>query len=383
MTSATINTTAALSDFLRSTQHPMRVLANASWQHAGRPVTHNAQPLDVRGITGIVEYVPGDLTMTVRAGTSHHEIDAATVREGQWMGLDPAGAAAGTIGATVATASFGPLAHAHGTVRDVVLGVEVVTGDGTIVRSGGKVVKNVAGFDLVRLQTGAWGTLGVLTEISVRLRARPEVDETVAIALEPRKPLMAHLLALRSLALGALALELISPSLAKQLGLPEQTHLLFRLGGNSARVAAQRSSLATLGTPVSCSQEVWSTLAAIDGTANAVARVSHLPSQLADTWAHVHSELADAGLPSLTRATISRGLLRIVIPETSGNGVAPFGITRTIAPPGGHVVWEVLPPTLWASVPSMVADSLSYGLQLAFDPGQRCNPGILGASFVP
>src|SRR5919199_245968 len=85
-------------------------------------------------------------------------------------------------GARWRTASYGPLATAFGTPRDAVLGAEFVTGTGAVVRGGGRVVKNVAGFDLVRLVIGAWGTLGVLTEITVRLRARPEIDETVAVA---------------------------------------------------------------------------------------------------------------------------------------------------------------------------------------------------------
>ena len=102
---------------------------------------------------------------------------SVTSAEGQWLALDPFGARTGTLGATIATGSSGPLAHAFGTPRDNVLGLEVVTGTGDIVRAGGRVVKNVAGFDLTRLFTGAWGTLAVITEATVRLRARPERDE--------------------------------------------------------------------------------------------------------------------------------------------------------------------------------------------------------------
>ena len=101
----------------------------------------------------------GDLTLTARAGTTLANIARATAAEGQWLALDPHGSASGTLGATIATASAGPLAHAFGTPRDNVLGIEAVTGTGEIVRAGGRVVKNVAGFDLTRLFTGAWGTL--------------------------------------------------------------------------------------------------------------------------------------------------------------------------------------------------------------------------------
>ena len=109
-----------------------------------------------------------------------------TRAEGQWLALDPFGSAHGTLGATIATGSAGPLAHAFGTPRDNVLGIEAVTGTGEIVRAGGRVVKNVAGFDLTRLFTGAWGTLAVITEATVRLRALPERDQTIALALSLR-----------------------------------------------------------------------------------------------------------------------------------------------------------------------------------------------------
>lgn len=388
-----------LAELLRAGNDAVRIAANESWTAAGRPV-NAPQHLSVRGIRGIVEYVPGDLTITVRAGTSHSDIDAATFAEGQWLGLDPAGADFGTIGATVATASVGPLVHGIGAVRDIVLGLEVVAGNGIITRSGGKVVKNVAGFDLVRLQVGAWGTLGVITEMSLRLRARPETDVTVALELDARTPLLAHLVRLRNLTLAPLALELVGAPLANALGISDHQIFLVRLGGNSARVNGQRALLATLGILVECDTAVWEQLPRIEtqldvhapksgntGVA-AVARVSHLPSQLPNTWSHVLSEVASASLPlAFIRATISRGSLRVVIPAPPTMQPAEYhsalaSITRTIAPPGGHVVWEQLPPAVWNTVPSLVSDELSRGLQRTFDPDNRCNSGILGASFV-
>src|SRR5206468_6797235 len=124
---------------------------------------------------------PGDLTLTARAGTTLAEIRSATAEHNQWLALDPSGRDESTLGAIAATASAGPLATAFGTPRDLILGLEFVSGDGHIARGGGKVVKNVAGFDLTRLFIGSWGTLGVITEVSVRLHAKPEVDRTIAI----------------------------------------------------------------------------------------------------------------------------------------------------------------------------------------------------------
>ena len=115
-----------------------------------------------RELRGIVDYVPGDLTLTARAGTPLARDRAASPRRSgsssRWTRTAGAfGADGGTLGATVATASAGPLAHAFGTPRDNVLGLEFVTGDGDVVRAGGRVVKNVAGFDLVRLRHGRVG----------------------------------------------------------------------------------------------------------------------------------------------------------------------------------------------------------------------------------
>ena len=158
---------------------PLRIVGRGTWLDAGRPV-RATETLSTRELSGITEYVPGDLTLTARAGTTLGEIREATAAHGQWLALDPSGSDDGTIGATIATASAGPLVTFFGAPRDLVLGVEFVTGAGVVARGGGRVVKNVAGFDLTRLLTGSWGTLGVITEVTVRLHARPEADESVA-----------------------------------------------------------------------------------------------------------------------------------------------------------------------------------------------------------
>src|SRR5436190_19613663 len=160
----------------------LRIVGSGTWLDANRPVRADAR-LSTTALAGVSEYVAGDLTITVGAATTLAEIARVTARAGQWLTLDPHGEDQGTIGATIATASVGPLAHHFGLARDVVLGLEFVTGAGDVVRGGGRVVKNVAGFDLARLLTGSWGTLGVITEVTLRLRALPEVDRTVAIAV--------------------------------------------------------------------------------------------------------------------------------------------------------------------------------------------------------
>src|SRR5689334_19753034 len=120
---------------------PVRIISRGTWLQAGRPVRH-AESIVLDGLSGIVDYTPGDLTLTARAGTTLAEIDEVTRAHGQWLTLDPFGSESATLGATIATGSYGPLAHHFGAPRDVVLGAEFVTGTGALVRGGGRVVKN-------------------------------------------------------------------------------------------------------------------------------------------------------------------------------------------------------------------------------------------------
>jgi glycolate oxidase FAD binding subunit len=118
---------------------PLRIVGGGRWLDGGRPVRAEAT-LAIATLAGITEYVPGDLTLTAGAGTTLAEIARATGEHGQWLTLDPFGDDEGTLGATVASASYGPLATAFGTPRDIVLGVEFVTGTGAVVRGGWRVV---------------------------------------------------------------------------------------------------------------------------------------------------------------------------------------------------------------------------------------------------
>ncbi|MEO7042194.1 MAG: FAD-binding oxidoreductase [Gemmatimonadaceae bacterium] len=158
---------------------PLRIVGRGTWLDAGSPVAAETT-LSLIEDAGIQAYAPGDLTVTVRAGTTLREVTEALARSDQWVALDPEGDTDGTIGATVATCSYGPAAALFGTPRDQVLGMTVVLGNGDIIRPGGKVVKNVAGFDLTRLMIGAWGTLGVITEITLRVRSRTMLRDSIA-----------------------------------------------------------------------------------------------------------------------------------------------------------------------------------------------------------
>jgi glycolate oxidase FAD binding subunit len=166
---------------------------------------------------GAIDHAPDDLLATVSAGVTLDELNARLARGGQWWPLDPPGA--GTVGATIATGSAGPLAASYGTPRDLVLGLTLVRADGRIVRAGGRVVKNVAGYDMVRLYTGSWGTLGIIAEAHLRLCPLPAADETRVMTAGHPGQLAALAAELsRGARLAPAAAEIVSPAGADALG---------------------------------------------------------------------------------------------------------------------------------------------------------------------
>ena len=353
----------------------LRIAGAGTWLNAGRPV-QAATTLSLRALAGIVEYVPGDLTITAWAGTSLEELDQAVAEHGQWIALDPFGSRTGTLGATVATASSGPLATSFGTPRDVVLGVQCVTGDGDIVHGGARVVKHVAGFDIVRLMTGAWGTLGVITMLTLRLRARAPVDTTFAVALGAQ-PLRDWFVAYRAASVAPLAAELIDARTAAALGIGDECVVLVRVSGNDEAVTAQESALRALGSVREVAGGVWSRLAELDAAAPAAAlRVSHRVAHVADVWdqaLHLAHDVAGA----LVHATLERGVARVVLREIADSELAAR--LQAPTPVACARVFEVLSPQLWPRfAPSVVSDPVSMRIRAAFDPDRRLNAGILG-----
>lgn len=150
----------------------------------GTPSRELERPLVLvssRRMTQILEYEPADLTLTVQAGATLQAIGEWVGGHGQWLPMDPPPNDRGTVGAMLATGSRGPLSHAFGGPRDLTLGMGLATGDGRLLNLGGRVVKNVAGFDLVRVTVGSWGTLGLITSATLRLFPRPEVDAVLTL----------------------------------------------------------------------------------------------------------------------------------------------------------------------------------------------------------
>jgi glycolate oxidase FAD binding subunit len=140
--------------------------------------------LSTTRMDAVVEHVPGDQVVRVQSGIRFGDLQERLAGSDQMLGVDPPEAGQGaTVGGIVATNSSGPKRYRYGTIRDLIIGITVVLADGTVAKAGGKVVKNVAGYDLSKLFTGSLGTLGVIAECNFRLHPRPETARTVAVEL--------------------------------------------------------------------------------------------------------------------------------------------------------------------------------------------------------
>ncbi len=161
---------------------PLRISGSGSKAFLGNPV--QGQAIDVTGHRGIVEYDPRELVLTARSGTPLREIEAALAESSQMLAFEPPhfgpiGTLGATLGGTIACGLSGPRRPYSGSARDFVLGCQMLNGRGEILRFGGQVMKNVAGYDVSRLMAGAHGTLGILLEISLKVLPRPAASITV------------------------------------------------------------------------------------------------------------------------------------------------------------------------------------------------------------
>ena len=183
--------TLALVDQLRAAsanRTPLRIVGGDTKRFYGRPV--NGTVLSVAGHSGIVSYDPAELVITARAGTLLAEIAEALAAKGQHLPFEPpAFGSAATIGGTVAAGLAGPSRHAAGPVRDYILGTRVLSGDGRVLRFGGEVMKNVAGYDVARLMAGSLGILGVLLDVSIKVLPRAPASRTLELAMDQAEAL--------------------------------------------------------------------------------------------------------------------------------------------------------------------------------------------------
>jgi glycolate oxidase FAD binding subunit len=194
----------------------------------------------------LVEHAVGDLTVTAEAGMKFADLQLLLAAAGQFLPINPAYPQQATLGGIVATADAGSLRHRYRGVRDLLLGMTFVRSDGKIAVAGGRVVKNVAGYDLMKLFTGAYGTLGVISQVTFRVYPLPESSGTVVLTGEVNALSQTAQILLSS-ALTPSAIDLLSPQLVAKLGLGKGTGLIVRFQSIAPSVKQQSARLLEVG----------------------------------------------------------------------------------------------------------------------------------------
>ena len=213
----------------------VRIEGAGTWLQSDAPAD---LALTTRRLDRVPAIEPPDLTATAEAGIGLDQLRQQLADRGAWFAVDPPGLAGRTLGSIVATATAGPLRQGFGQIKDHLLGVTFVTGDGRMVQSGGRVMKNVAGYDLTRLQAGGFGAFGVIVLVHLRLRTLPRADVTYLLE-GSREELTQIGEDIAAAGLAPAALELVSPALARR----ERWVLGVRLAGSPALVAADETGL--------------------------------------------------------------------------------------------------------------------------------------------
>ena len=237
--------------------------------------------LETTALDRVIEYEPADLTVTVEAGLRFDRLQTLLGQHGQFLALDPPCAPEATLGGLIATNASGPLRFAYGSARDLVIGTRVANADGRLTRAGGRVVKNVAGYDLNKLYIGSLGTVGVVMELSFKVAPIPSTTGLVAARFPEADAARAFVAAVVRSPLNPLAIELLAPAAAAAADLGEGLTAVLRVGGYEETVARQVRDLAALGeraggalveTAEDAWQAVWGLPLASRGEADAGSR---------------------------------------------------------------------------------------------------------------
>jgi glycolate oxidase subunit GlcD len=203
--------------------------------------------LDTRRLNRVIEHEPADLVATAQSGVRLVTLNETLGENGQWLPLDPPDDGDATLGGVVATGIGGAQQFGYGKPRGSVIGMKVVLADGQLIKAGGRVVKNVAGYDLCKLFTGSFGSLGVITELTFKLRPRP-AEEITIVAVGKTDPLYSAARSILDSHLFPVAVELVSPALAAEFQsiAGRDSLLLVRFAGNSGAVKFQQEQALAL-----------------------------------------------------------------------------------------------------------------------------------------
>jgi len=350
----------------RAKRTAFEIVSAGSKRGYGRPLSCE-NLLDVGSLRGIVAYQPEELIITVLSGTPVDELDMALAEKGQRLGFDPpdlgplfgAKPAIGTIAGAVSTNASGPARVRYGAVRDQLLGFRAVNGLGEAFKAGGKVVKNVTGFDIPKLVCGAFGTLCVLTELTLRVFPKPSRDQTFVIRdMEPREgfALLRKVWAnpLDATGLGYYANSIVLRVEGEEEPLAEKVRILKRLCGRHILEGADSETFRTIGDAgafLSSDEDVW--------------RLSIPPSQAAGVLDRIRA--------SLWVADCAGAVLWLA----SNNHVLVRDVAKAV---GGHATLVKADAARRASLGVFAAEDevraqLTRSVKAAFDPLRLFNPG--------
>lgn len=328
--------------------------------------------LDTAELSGTLAYNPADMTVSVRAGTTLRALQSELAEHGQWIANDSARIPAGaTIGGLLATADAGPRQHRFGPLRDLVLGVTVVLADGQIARSGGHVIKNVAGYDLAKLFSGSYGTLGLVAEVVLRTHPVSRRSRTLVVEGDART---AHRAAV------ALSERPVEPTAVCW----SAGRLLVRFEGTDVGIDEQLGHAdLTGGEVVSGPDEdaLWAAEAELvrGASGETVVRVGALPSRFPDLIELVDKLVAEHGVSAGWSASFGVGVHTIALSGGDAaaharvlaglaTGFDEAAITRRRRADGVERLVDA-----WGPEPPAIA--LMRSVKTAFDPDGRLGPG--------
>jgi glycolate oxidase FAD binding subunit len=241
----------------------------------GNPGTPADMILSTTRLNRVVEHVWADMTVTVEAGCSVHMLQTQLAQHRQRLAIDPLWPEQATIGGILATNDSGALRLRFGALRDLIIGITIALPDGTLAMSGGKVVKNVAGYDLPKLMTGALGTLGVITKAVFRLHPMPHFARTLTAAIPTAEQAQALMLAIQNSQMAHSALQLRADG--------RSAFVDILLEGTEAGIAAQQTAVGTIAPMNECMPDVWSAREQLwPANDAAIVKFSVLPSQIAN-----------------------------------------------------------------------------------------------------
>lgn len=249
-----------------------------SW---GNPPQRSDLVVSTARLDKIIEHAWSDLTVTVEAGCTIQKLQSALARHGQRLAFDPLWPEAATIGGALSANDSGSLRLRFGALRDLILGVTIALPDGTLASSGGKVVKNVAGYDLPKLVTGALGTLGVITRATFRLHPLPHNTKTLSFTVANLETMQRILLAVQDSQLAHTALQ-------ARISKDAESNIDILFEGTEEGIAAQDSQFRNLAHPACASEashNVWNAAREIWNSADsaAVTKITALPDGISRT----------------------------------------------------------------------------------------------------